>query len=99
MSYKNTGIQNFNMAGIDPKDIIRHELIGLHVSVVDSTDPSIVGVEGRVIDETRNTLVIEKGTAPQKRWLRRTASSVLSTIRESMSGLMENFLLRGLRTG
>ncbi|MFH1445398.1 MAG: ribonuclease P protein component 1 [Nanoarchaeota archaeon] len=45
---------------MNPKDIVKHELIGLHVEVVDSTDPSMVGLDGRVIDETRNTLIIEK---------------------------------------
>ena len=45
---------------ITPENIVRHELIGLHVKVVDSRDPSNVGVGGRVIDETRNTLIIEK---------------------------------------
>jgi len=48
------------MTLLDPKEIIRHELIDLHVKVVDSTDPSIIGMEGRVIDESRNTLTIEK---------------------------------------
>ena len=48
------------MARIDPKDIIHHELVGLHVKVVDSTDPSIVNLQGRIIDETRNTFIIEK---------------------------------------
>lgn len=37
----------------------RHELIGLHAEVADATDPGRTGVAGRVIDETRNTLVIE----------------------------------------
>jgi len=47
------------MAEIDPKDIAKHELIGMHVKVVSCTDPSVVGSEGRIIDETRNTIVIE----------------------------------------
>ena len=54
------------MDGIDPKDIVRHELIGLHVKVVDSTDPSAVGLQGRIIDETRNTIVIEQKDSSTK---------------------------------
>lgn len=38
---------------------MKHELIGLEVSVVDATDPSQRGVKGHVVDETRNTLVLE----------------------------------------
>ncbi len=36
-----------------------HELIGLQVVIRDHTDPTLVGVRGRVIKETKNTLVIE----------------------------------------
>ena len=44
---------------ITPKNLARHELIGLTVSVADSDNPSNVGLMGKVIDETRNSLVIE----------------------------------------
>ena len=37
----------------------KHELIGLRVEVVESTDPSQQHLQGRVVDETRNTLVVE----------------------------------------
>ena len=40
-------------------DIIREELIGLQAEVVASRHPGYVGIKGRVIDETRNMLVIE----------------------------------------
>ncbi|WP_254545272.1 ribonuclease P protein component 1 [Halomarina pelagica] len=36
----------------------RHELIGLRVRVVESTDPTLVGVEGEVVMETTNTLTV-----------------------------------------
>jgi len=36
-----------------------HELIGLEVTVKDHTDPTMRGLSGRIVDETRNTLVIE----------------------------------------
>jgi ribonuclease P protein subunit POP4 len=44
---------------ITPRNLVRHELIGLKVRIKKSTDPSHVGVRGRVIDETYNTLKIE----------------------------------------
>ena len=37
----------------------KHELIGLDVEVVNATDPSQAHLRGRVVDETRNTLVLE----------------------------------------
>ena len=36
-----------------------HELIGLEVIVKEHVDPTLRGLSGRVVDETRNTLVIE----------------------------------------
>jgi ribonuclease P protein subunit POP4 len=39
----------------------KHELIGLRVRVVRATDPGFVGLEGRVVDETRNMLIVEVG--------------------------------------
>ncbi len=46
-----------------PEYIIAHEWIGLNVEVVNSTNQSEVGIKGRVVDETKNTLKIltEKG--------------------------------------
>ncbi|MFQ5801140.1 MAG: ribonuclease P protein component 1 [Candidatus Hydrothermarchaeales archaeon] len=44
---------------ITPRNLVRHELIGLDVEVADSTDPTLKGIKGRIIDETRNMLAIE----------------------------------------
>lgn len=40
------------------RNIIRHELIGLEVKVAKSSDKSLVGLTGKVIDETMKTLLI-----------------------------------------
>lgn len=37
----------------------KHELIGLEVEVVETTDPTQRRLKGRVVDETRNLLVVE----------------------------------------
>lgn len=37
----------------------KHELIGLSIHVRHATDPTLVGLRGRVVDETRNTLLVE----------------------------------------
>jgi len=38
--------------------ILQHEFIGLNAKVVRSPHPNYVGIAGKVIDETRNTLLI-----------------------------------------
>jgi ribonuclease P protein subunit POP4 len=38
--------------------IVQHELIGLETKVVRSSNPHVVGIAGRVVDETRNTITI-----------------------------------------
>lgn len=44
---------------LTPETLIRHELNGLPVRVVDATNPDLVGIEGRVVAETRGTLSVE----------------------------------------
>ncbi|MEE8168016.1 MAG: ribonuclease P protein component 1 [Candidatus Hydrothermarchaeales archaeon] len=51
---------------IKPRDLIRHELIGLQCRVLDATDPSIVGCEGEVVDETRNMLILKNDVRERK---------------------------------
>ena len=41
-----------------PVTIIQCEFIGLNARIVKSSNPSYVGISCKVIDETRNTLVI-----------------------------------------
>ena len=38
--------------------IVQHEFIGLETKVVRSSNPHVVGISGRVVDETRNTFII-----------------------------------------
>ena len=41
------------------KDIIRYELIGLTAEVTDSKNKSNIDIKGKIIDETKHTIVIE----------------------------------------
>lgn len=41
-------------------DFSRQLLIGLEVKIVGSTNPGFKSIQGRVIDETRNMLVIQR---------------------------------------
>ena len=38
--------------------IVQHEFIGLDAKVVKSSNPDLVGITGKVVDETRNTFTI-----------------------------------------
>ncbi|MFB6266040.1 MAG: ribonuclease P protein component 1 [Halodesulfurarchaeum sp.] len=51
---------------LTPETLPRHELVGLPVRVQASTDPSRTGIEGRVVRETMQTLLIETGASGVK---------------------------------
>ena len=40
-------------------DYLKFELIGLEVEVVDAKNKSLIGIKGKIVDETKNTFVIE----------------------------------------
>ncbi len=46
------------MTEITPQNILRHELIGLSVKVVQARSSSTRGIHGIVVDESRNMLTI-----------------------------------------
>ncbi|MBC7219085.1 MAG: ribonuclease P protein component 1 [Hadesarchaea archaeon] len=48
---------------VTKKNILRHELIGLEAQVVSSSDPNLLGTYGKILDETKDMLVIEHMTA------------------------------------
>ncbi|MDV2481550.1 ribonuclease P protein subunit [Methanoculleus sp. Wushi-C6] len=51
---------------ISPQNVLRHELIGLDVLVARASNPGHVGVSGRIVDETKNTLVIVTGLGEKR---------------------------------
>lgn len=76
-----------------PENLARHELIGLRVVVDESTNISQKGLSGRVVDETRNTFLLEteRGirripksntslifTLPDGRWVKAAGSILIS---------------------
>jgi ribonuclease P protein subunit POP4 len=48
------------MTPITAGNVLRHELIGLDVKVVDDSNRGNISLSGRVVDETRNTLLIRQ---------------------------------------
>ena len=45
---------------ISPKNILRHELIGLSAKIVESPDPTLSRISGTIVYETKNMLSIRK---------------------------------------
>ncbi len=44
---------------MDVKKITRHELIGLKAKITDAKNKANIGIQGKIIDETKNTISIE----------------------------------------
>ena len=44
-----------------PESLVRHELAGLDVTVVDAPNPDLIGISGCVRDETMQTLLVATG--------------------------------------
>ena len=42
-----------------PKNILRHELIGLECEVADASNKCQIGLKGKIVDETRKTITLE----------------------------------------
>jgi len=46
-----------------PENVLVHEIIGLGAKIVESTDPTLNGVSGSIVFETRNTISIRTDSA------------------------------------
>jgi len=47
----------------NPREIAKHELIGLVVEIVNSKNKALKGIKGKITDETKNMITIEDGKA------------------------------------
>jgi ribonuclease P protein subunit POP4 len=45
---------------ITPGNVLRHELIGLFAKIVESTDPTLRGMNGTIVFETKNMISIRR---------------------------------------
>lgn len=48
------------------KDLLKKELIGLNVKIIESKNKSNIGIKGKIVDETRNSLVIKTDNGNKK---------------------------------
>jgi ribonuclease P protein subunit POP4 len=76
-----------------PSNITKHELIGLDVKVVESKNKSETGIQGTVIDETRNMLLIKKDGKAKK--VVKKNSKFMFTLPDSRKVIIDGNLLVG----
>ena len=44
---------------LNAKDIVRSELIGLMTEVTSSNNKNLIGINGKIIDETKNIIILD----------------------------------------
>ncbi|MEW5955326.1 MAG: ribonuclease P protein subunit [Candidatus Micrarchaeota archaeon] len=49
-----------------PRDALAGELIGLRVKVAASSCKDLLGIEGKIVDETRNTFLVQTSTGAKR---------------------------------
>lgn len=54
------------MTTITPSNILAHELVGLEATIVESTDPTLKGLAGTIVFETKNTIALRTGGATRQ---------------------------------
>ena len=46
---------------VTPKNVLYHNLVGLHVRVASHPDEGLEGLSGKIVDETKNFIVVDTG--------------------------------------
>jgi ribonuclease P protein subunit POP4 len=46
---------------MNPKKIVKYEFIGTELEVVDSKNKSLIGIKGKITDETQNMFTLDNG--------------------------------------
>lgn len=52
------------------KNLLKYELIGLNAEIIESKNRDNIGIKGKIIDETKHTLVVSQGKK-QKRFMKK----------------------------
>jgi len=69
---------------ISPDNIHQHELIGLSVEIINSTNKKMIGKSGVIIDETKNLFVIESSLPETNQSQRMKVEKKVNTFRFSL---------------
>ena len=76
------------------KNIVQDELIGLNVTIIESTDPNLVGIKGKIIDETQNMFLIQTKEMKIKKIVKEI-SKFKFRISEEKSVIINGKILKG----
>ena len=49
-----------------PQKLVRHEIIGLNVHIIAAKNKTLKAIEGKIVDETKNTIIIETNKGIKK---------------------------------
>ncbi|MBW2996073.1 ribonuclease P protein subunit [Candidatus Woesearchaeota archaeon] len=64
---------------LNVKDIAKREIIGLETEIIDSKNKSNIGIKGKIIDETKSTIIIKDKKA-KKRLLKNNITLKINNI-------------------
>ena len=45
---------------MNPRDVLKYELIGIEAEVIAAKNKALIGIKGKITDETRNTITLGK---------------------------------------
>ena len=76
-----------------PGNIIKHELIGLAVEVIESPNKKNIGMKGKVVDETRNMLTIKTSKGTKK--IMKEKSRFMFTLPNKKKAIVDGHLIVG----
>lgn len=51
---------------MNPRDFVKQELIGLNITIIEAKNQDLIGLKGKIIDETKNTITIEEQDKTKK---------------------------------
>ncbi|WP_094228847.1 ribonuclease P protein component 1 [Methanolobus psychrotolerans] len=61
---------------ITPSKLVFHELIGLYVELIESTNPTLNDIRGKVVDETKNMIIVQTEDGTEKMIPKKSTSFV-----------------------
>jgi ribonuclease P protein subunit POP4 len=59
-----------------PENVLVHEIIGLDAKIVKSTDPTLEGISGSIVFETKNTISIRRSNSSIKQIAKKAAKKI-----------------------
>ena len=66
-------------------DSIHMPFLARNISIVDSNDPTLVGIQGKVLEETRNTIIIQTQNG-EKTFAKDVIQFILDSEKEVIDG-------------